>query len=338
MASRTSACLKRFSATLFVSLFTMASSTLAVAADAPPAHSAAHARGASTPMTPHKKKKAKRRDPKKPQTKSTPAPKSDAALPTLSHARRVEPTRSPARAKKTKKSASRAASKKGSAAKSGERAPRARRAARSDASHRRACAAHVLSIDRNGLEGETLELTDCAGNPTLDARKRLSILARPWSAALPDVAAMKAHSKGVPLGAELLAPGIRLLDEGLAVRLNAMAAKFPGLTLSLVSGYRPDSRGSLHQSGRAIDVRATGASNQELAAFCRTLQDTGCGYYPNGMFLHIDVRKAGSGNASWIDASGPGEPPHYVSEWPPRAAAVELAPPTKPYDQGHSDG
>jgi hypothetical protein len=252
--------------------------------------------------------------------------------------RRAEPKSTPARATKARKKKSAArASKKGAASKSGDPTPSKRRAARGDAGRRRSCDATELAIDRSGLESQRLALTDCAGKPTLTARQELSVLARPWNVALPDLAVARAQAKRVPLGADKLAPGIRMLDEGLVLRLTAMAAKFPQLTLSLVSGYRPDSRGSLHQAGRAIDVRATGVSNQELAAFCRTLPDTGCGYYPNSLFLHIDVREPGAGSASWIDASGPGEPPHYVSEWPPQAAPKELPSPAKPYDQAHAD-
>jgi hypothetical protein len=30
----------------------------------------------------------------------------------------------------------------------------------------------------------------------------------------------------------------------------------------------------------------------------------------------VDVRDAGAGHVSWIDASGPGETPRYVTSWP----------------------
>ena len=42
--------------------------------------------------------------------------------------------------------------------------------------------------------------------------------------------------------------------------------------------------------------------------FCRTLRNVGCGYYPNGGFVHMDVRDS---SAFWIDFSKPGEPPRY---------------------------
>ena len=90
------------------------------------------------------------------------------------------------------------------------------------------------------------------------------------------------------------------------------------MKLDVVSGYRPTSIGSMHATGRAIDFRLEGAKNEDVVAFCKTLTDTGCGFYPNSSFVHLDVRDPGAGHVSWIDASGPGESPRYVSTWPPQ--------------------
>jgi hypothetical protein len=128
---------------------------------------------------------------------------------------------------------------------------------------------------------------------------------------------------------------VRLLDRGLLARLDAIAHRFPGRSISLVSGYRPQSRGSQHQAGRALDLRVAGVGNEELVAFCKTLADTGCGYYPNSSFVHFDVRAPGTGGVSWIDTSGPGEAPHYVHRWPPppeEADTAVLPPDTEPHD------
>ncbi len=84
-----------------------------------------------------------------------------------------------------------------------------------------------------------------------------------------------------------------------------------------MSGYRPQSRGSQHQTARALDLRVAGVRNEELVAFCKTLTDTACGYYPNSSFVHVDVRNPGTGSVTWIDASGPHEAPRYVKQWPP---------------------
>jgi hypothetical protein len=42
----------------------------------------------------------------------------------------------------------------------------------------------------------------------------------------------------------------------------------------------------------------------------------GCGYYPNGAFVHFDVRPWGSARVRWVDDARPGEPSHYVDGWP----------------------
>lgn len=142
-------------------------------------------------------------------------------------------------------------------------------------------------------------------------------MARPGTASKPKVtvdALGKGHGRDV-------APGIRRLDPRLVERLEAALDHFrkAGQTpkLEILSGYRPKSAGSYHQSGRALDVRIDGVTNEALVAFCKTLPDTGCGYYPNSLFVHIDVRDAGAGHVAWIDASRPGEPPRYVTAWPP---------------------
>ncbi|WP_438015229.1 DUF882 domain-containing protein [Sorangium sp. So ce315] len=203
------------------------------------------------------------------------------------------------------------------------------------------CLGPTLSIDRSGLEPERLELVDCAGRPREEARRALSLLARPWGTprpVLPDERASnekarkpeasgkrrsagdRAGAAGSKRGREQageIAPGVRLLDPGLLTRIDALARQYPGRLVSLVSGYRPQSQGSLHQTGRALDLRIAGVRNDALAAACRKLADTGCGYYPNSSFVHIDVRAPGTGSVSWIDASGPGEAPRYVTAWPP---------------------
>jgi hypothetical protein len=111
------------------------------------------------------------------------------------------------------------------------------------------------------------------------------------------------------------------VDQRLLGRIQALVDHFsrPGLPakLFIISGYRPASVGSMHSTGRAIDFRVEGARNEDVVAFCKTLADTGCGYYPNSSFVHVDVRDVGAGHVAWIDASGPGETPRYVRSWPP---------------------
>ena len=109
------------------------------------------------------------------------------------------------------------------------------------------------------------------------------------------------------------------LDSNLALRLSKMlptdkgskAVRFDVLTDSKTAREK-----SPHADGRAIDIRPTGVSLKQLADACKKLDDTGCGAYPEGGFLHVDLREPGAGNVSWVDASRPGEAPKYVAEWP----------------------
>jgi hypothetical protein len=179
----------------------------------------------------------------------------------------------------------------------------------------------------------TFSLSRCDGTAAPQAIEQLSILARPPSVPKPTVAPdVLAKSRG-----NELARGIRRLDAGLLERLELAAEHFrkAGQTpkLLLMSGYRPKSNGSYHQVGRALDVRIDGVPNEALVAFCKTLPDTGCGYYPNSLFVHIDVRDPGTGHVAWIDASRPGEAPKYVASWPPPADAGPAALP-RPEERG----
>ncbi len=220
----------------------------------------------------------------------------------------------------------------GTSKKASARAPGAKRKTgkKSDAdAERPPCFATAVSIDRNGLENEAFSLLDCKGKPLDVAREKLSVLARPWGTPRPVIEPPKKTKKPVKpqvgkdkpgaLAAEAgeIAPNVRLLDPGLLTRIDTISRHFKGKHISLVSGYRPRSRGSLHQTARAIDMRVVGASNEEVVAFCKTITDTGCGYYPNSSFVHVDVRAPGTGSVTWIDASGPGEAPRYVAAWPP---------------------
>jgi hypothetical protein len=138
-------------------------------------------------------------------------------------------------------------------------------------------------------------------------------------------------------------PGVKLIHEGLVGRLQQVVDHFHAKKITVVSGYRPSSLGSFHQSARAVDFHIEGVKNEDLVAFCRTLPDTGCGYYPNSSFVHLDVRAPRTGHVYWIDSSGPGEPARYVASWPPKDAAskpneIPRPDPAAPLDeQTHPD-
>ena len=184
-----------------------------------------------------------------------------------------------------------------------------------------ACSKDPIEMIR-GPEIEKFELTKCDGTLAPLAVEHLSVLIRPGSAARPVTPLAELAKKK---GGEL-AHGVHRIDERLATRIQSLADHFakPGtpLKLSVVSGVRPTSIGSMHATGRAIDFRIEGTKNEDVIAFCKTLTDTGCGFYPNSSFVHLDVRDPGAGHVSWIDASGPGETPRYVSTWPPHVAST----------------
>jgi len=102
-------------------------------------------------------------------------------------------------------------------------------------------------------------------------------------------------------------------DPRLVALIGIVSDHFGGRTLEIVSGYRaytptqytPHSN---HNAGKALDFRVQGIPNETLRDFCRTLRNTGCGYYPNSTFVHVDARDS---KAYWVDWSHPGEPPQY---------------------------
>lgn len=170
------------------------------------------------------------------------------------------------------------------------------------------CVREPVTIGR-GTEEEHFSLTRCDGSIAEGALDRLSLLARPDSFVRP--------ARGAPIA------GLHRVDAKLLEKLQAVSDHFGhghGVAMHIVSGFRPNSVGSYHASAQALDFRVDGVRNEELVQFCKTLDDTGCGYYPNSSFVHMDVRPVGTGHVSWIDASGPGEAAHYVSAWPPPPA------------------
>lgn len=143
-----------------------------------------------------------------------------------------------------------------------------------------------------GAESAKLSLAKCDGGAATEGVEQLSTLAR--------------------------APAAHRLDARLVERLEVAVDHFRKGTESarvvIVSGYRPRSGGSYHSTGRALDFRIDGVANDALVAFCKTLPDTGCGFYPSAGFVHMDVRDSGTGHVAWTDVSRPGETPHYVTD------------------------
>jgi len=127
-----------------------------------------------------------------------------------------------------------------------------------------------------------------------------------------------------PLDADLPA-SIRRLHPGLVERIELAVAHFRktgGSAQMAVLPYRTQGEGNHHSRGQALDFRLVGVDNSALVAFCKTLPDTGCGYFPNAPFIHMDVREPGTGNVAWTDLARPGEPPRYLKAPEPRLPAL----------------
>ena len=103
------------------------------------------------------------------------------------------------------------------------------------------------------------------------------------------------------------------IDARLVALVGVVSDHFAGRRLEVVSGYRPYSPKqhtphSNHNVGHAMDFRVVGVPNEVVRDYCRTLRNVGVGYYPNSVFVHLDVRNE---PAYWVDFSKPGEAPRY---------------------------
>ncbi len=148
----------------------------------------------------------------------------------------------------------------------------------------------VVELKRVGRDLRMrMRLVDHRGRARAAARRRLSTLMQ--------------HRRS---GARRL-PQRRLLSV-----LTRISDHFGGRRISIVSGFRPPGgytrESSRHVQGAAVDLRIRGVPNTAIRDFCRTLSRTGCGYYPNSTFVHVDVRDRAT---YWVDYSRPGERPRY---------------------------
>lgn len=171
-----------------------------------------------------------------------------------------------------------------------------------------------VTLMRWGGEQDSFRLIECDGSVADEALDRLSVIARPPGVERPELPLPLEAASGVAPGEWL--PSVRMVHPRLVWLTQTIADAFPYHALYVVSGYRPGDHASAHKRGRALDLLVVGVPNETVLAYCRKLQDVGCGYYPNNRFVHVDVRPARSGHPFWIDTARPGEPSHYVDSWP----------------------
>lgn len=86
---------------------------------------------------------------------------------------------------------------------------------------------------------------------------------------------------------------VKRLHFRLVKMLQKVGDRFPGKSIEIISGYRPQSDGveSQHAFGRAMDFRIPGVPAREVFRFCKTLPRSGCGFYPRDGFVHMDARE-----------------------------------------------
>ena len=172
----------------------------------------------------------------------------------------------------------------------------------------------VSVVRYDGAEYTRMALVDCQGAIAADALDRLSVLARPPATPKPEMPLPLEPDEDAP-GGEWLSR-VKLLHPRLIWAVQKIAEAFPNHSIFIMSGYRRDAHGSNHQKGRALDLYVTGVDNADLFRFCHTLNDVGCGFYPNSKFVHVDVRPYGTHRVAWVDISEPGTPSEYVTSWP----------------------
>lgn len=167
-------------------------------------------------------------------------------------------------------------------------------------------------VMRSQKEYMRVPLLECDGSVSSDALDHLSVLMRPAGVVAPDL----------PLPDEPESNGygewvdhVKLAHPRLLWVLQRISQAFPNRALIIASGYRRDKKG-YHPRGRALDLFVYGVPNEALFRVCRTMNDVGCGYYPNNKFVHIDVRTYGSHHPMWVDVAEPGHPSRYVESWP----------------------
>ncbi len=183
----------------------------------------------------------------------------------------------------------------------------------------------LVRVEGHTRESQRVSLMFCDGRAVPAALDTISVLSRPHGVDAPDARTLRAYARRLarrPRRGEAAADpayvvdGVLRVAAGLVPRLAKIAERFAGKPIEIVSGWRPTERASSrHHHGRAIDLRVRGVSREALRDFARSLDETGVGYYPNSVFVHVDVRER---RAYWVDRSGPGEEADYGA-WPPPA-------------------
>jgi uncharacterized protein YcbK (DUF882 family) len=104
----------------------------------------------------------------------------------------------------------------------------------------------------------------------------------------------------------------RAVHPRLAVLLAKISDRFGGRPIRVVSGFREaggrTNNTSRHTQGRAADIQVADVPARAVFDYCRSLAQTGCGFYPRAGFVHVDVRER---DGQWVDWSTHGRRARY---------------------------
>ena len=207
----------------------------------------------------------------------------------------------------------------------------------------RACAKPPVEVV-SGKESATFALAACDGSASADGVDRLSLLTRPTGVSRPKEPLSGGKSHGD------LAPGIRRIDPRLVERMERVVEHFRkdgSLPRIVLSPSPPEVAAGRRAMARSLDFSVDGVTGEALASYCKTLSDTGCGFFPQDGHLRMQVRAPGSGHYAWVDSgstpkagpavtSPPDGPAIRLSPLPAASIAVPLAVPVaKPGDSSH---
>jgi len=156
----------------------------------------------------------------------------------------------------------------------------------------RPCLHDTVAISAKGAAPSEIVLTQCDGRPTHDA---IEAVGR-WIG-LDAAGTDAAHRRSRHAANEQV--------RGLVARLQAIATAFPKHPINLHEACSKEPGREGHAHGRALDVEVGGVEPARVVEICRTLPDTACGQVSGAPFVHVEVRRAGSGHLYWLDNHPP---------------------------------
>lgn len=123
----------------------------------------------------------------------------------------------------------------------------------------------------------------------------------------------------------------RPMAPGVLALLADVAARWPGRTIEVISGFRAPPYGAPHSKhfrGHAIDLRVRGVRTALLRDHLwRSHHQVGVGHYPSTNFVHMDWRP-GEPDTAWTAADEEGTPV-YHPRWARKARQVRKAGPRR---------